>query len=443
MAIRLARRMRDWSAELGLVRPVQTDEDHNFRYVVLSGAWLGLLDGGVLTYLPVFLARLGATPTMLSLLTSGPYLVGILTYVPGGAYAERHSDQVKLANYFSLLARSSYVLLALLPLILAADTIPLVTVVLWSVAAIPTSVFLPALSTVFQKAVSPRRRARMIGGRWALLTVVSAVCIPLVGIMSDNLPFPVGYQIAFLLSFAGAVMSVVHFSRLRLPPFTAQAPPQDDRLSIPSRVRTFMRPLAESRLFVRYNLATLVFRLAMFVPSSLFSLYWVNELSAADTWIGLRGGIGYVVLAVGYVLWGRWANKLGHRSMLLLCGIGLGLYTLLTANVPSVQWLLPVAGVWGISQSGLDIGLLDMMLAVCPEGRQPSFVAAANVLISLSAFLGPLLGAAIAQTLGLRHALWIGGGLEILGAILFLWLPRSKELLSYPVAASDAVSDLS
>jgi predicted MFS family arabinose efflux permease len=312
---------------------------------------------------------------------------------------------------------------------LAPASIPIVTVVLWSVAAIPTSVFLPALSTVFQKAVSARRRARMIGGRWALLTVVSAVCIPLVGIMSDSLPFPVGYQIAFLLSFAGAVMSVVYFSRLRLPPFSSQSQPSADRLPVAARVRLFLRPLTESRLFVRYNAATLVFRLAMFVPSSLFSLYWVNELSATDTWIGLRGGLGYLVLAVGYIVWGRWANELGHRNMLLVCGVGLGLYTLLTASVPAMQWLLPVAAVWGISQSGLDIGLLDMMLAVCPEGRQPSFVAAANVLISLSAFLGPLLGAAIAQTFGLRNALWVGGGLEILGALLFLWLPRQSELL--------------
>lgn len=425
--VNLVRQLAARGGRAGTARRPRSEEDRNARYLVLSGASLGLVDGGVTTYLPVFLARLGATPTIIGLLTSGQYLMGALTYIPGGAYAERCPDQVQLANRFSVLTRVGYLGIALLPFVLSPAQIPLAAVVLWSLTSIPSSVFVPAVFTVFQQAVSPKRRAQAVGARWALLTLVSATTIPLVGAMIDRIPFPSGYQIAFTLSFVGAALSVYHFSRVRIPAFVAQPAVSASRISWMARIRVFFRPLAESRPFVRYNVATLAFRLAMFLPVSLFSIYWVDDLRATDTWIGLRGGVAYIVLAAGYTLWGRWGARIGQRTVLIICGASLGLYSLSTALIPTMYWLLPVAAIWGGAQSGLDLGLMDMMLAVCPDGRQPSFIAAANMLISVAYFVAPLLGAALAQTIGVRLALMIIGGVQITSAVFFFWLPRRES----------------
>jgi MFS family permease len=428
MLVNLVRQLAARGGRARAARVPQSEEDRNAHYLVLSGASLGLVDGGITTYLPVFLARLGATPTMVSLLTSGQYLMGALTYIPGGVYAERCRDQVQLANRFSLLTRVGYLFIALLPWVLSPGYIPLGAVVLWALTSIPSSVFVPAIYTVFQQAVSPKRRSRAIGARWGLLTVVSATTIPLFGAMLDRVPFPSGYQIVFTLSFVGAVLSVYHFSRLRVPGFVAQPTMSAGGVSWMARIRIFFRPLAESRPFVRYNVATLAFRLAMFLPVSLFSIYWVDNLKATDTWIGLRGGVAYIVLAAGYTFWGRWGGRIGQRTVLIICGASLGLYSLATALIPTMYWLLPVAAIWGSAQSGLDLGLLDMMLAVCPDGRQPSFIAAANMLISVAYFVAPLLGASLAQTVGVRPALLIIGGVQITSAVFFFWLPRREPV---------------
>ena len=56
--------MRKMGAGLGsfvLGRNVATVEDRNYRNLLLSGAWFGPIEGGIFTYLSVFLARLGAT----------------------------------------------------------------------------------------------------------------------------------------------------------------------------------------------------------------------------------------------------------------------------------------------------------------------------------------------------------------------------------------------
>jgi hypothetical protein len=103
-----AQRLRSPAAPADQRIPMaQSVEDQNYRNLLINGAWLGPIDGGILNYLPVYLARLGASVSVLSLLTSGAALMGILAYIPGGAYAERHRDMVKLSVQAGFLVRFS------------------------------------------------------------------------------------------------------------------------------------------------------------------------------------------------------------------------------------------------------------------------------------------------------------------------------------------------
>jgi tagatose kinase len=61
-------------------------------HATVSAAWLGFIDGGIGTYLSVLLARLGATPGMMSLLSAGPQPVNMISLLPAGAFVERQSD---------------------------------------------------------------------------------------------------------------------------------------------------------------------------------------------------------------------------------------------------------------------------------------------------------------------------------------------------------------
>ncbi len=406
---------------------VETEEDHNYRHLLINGAWFGLIDGGIFTYLPVFLARLGASPSIVGMLTSGPSLVGILSYIPGGAYAERHSDLVKLTVRTAFIARISYPLIALLPFVLAPAYIPIAVVILWSLTSIPNAIHIPAWTAVMQKAVSPQRRAQLNGTRWALLSMVSAGAVTFFGYMLDRVPFPGGYQVVFLISFVAAVLNLYYFAQVRVPPFDPGRVERAANMGFTARVLAFLRPFTESSQFVRYNLASLAYRFALNMPVALYSIYWVNDLKATDTWIGLRGTVGYVALVAGYRFWGRVANRMGHRRVLLICGTALGLYPLLTALAPAMQWLLPVAVLWGFAAAGVDIGLFDMLLAVCPDGRQPSFAAAAQMLMSVVSFVAPLMGAALAQGWNVQAALFVIGGLQLVSASLFLLLPSREQ----------------
>ncbi len=75
----------------------------------------------------------------------------------------------------------------------------------------------------------------------------------------------------------------------------------------------------------------------------------------------------------------------------------------------------------------MDIGLFDMLLAVCPDGRQPSFAAAAQMLMSVVSFVAPLMGAALAQGWNVQAALFVIGGLQLVSVSLFLLLPSREQ----------------
>jgi MFS family permease len=403
--------------------------DRNCSNLIISGSWVGLIEGGIITYLPVFLARLGASPTLMSLLTAGQFLVGMVAYIPGGAYAERHTNQVRLANITSIIARSAYLLIALLPLAFGEGILPPLIVAVWTLAAVPTAVFVPSFFTVVQQAIPVHIRAQFLGVRWAIMTIISAISVPLFGLLLDYTPFMLGYQIVFGCSFLASVLHMVHFGQIQVSPFAARSRGTYGNRSWLEGVRAFLRSFAENPLFVRYSLATLAFRVALYIPYALFSVYWVRDLHASDTVIGLRGGVGYAFLALGYVLWGRWSHRWGDRTVLLLSGLLFGFYPLSTALIPSMEWLPAVAALWGFAGAGMDIGLFAMMMALSPEDQRPRFVAATYVLSSFTSFVGPLLGAALAESLGVRICLLIGGGLQLLSVLFFLRLPSREEIL--------------
>jgi MFS family permease len=403
-----------------------SQEEKNARNLILSGAWLGFIDAGILTYLGVYLARIGATPTTLGLLSSGPQLINMLVLLPAGAFVERQTDLVRFSNRIAVVHRSHFLLIALLPFFLSQSDIAAGAIIIWSLSAIFSAMYLPAFMAVIQRSVSPQMMPRVNGSRWALYSVVGAILIPAFGIMTDHLTFPTGYQIAFALSFFGALPNIFFFAKVRTPPFVAERSTADAARPLRARLAEVTRPFLESKRFVRFNLATAFFRVSLGIPAGLFSIFWVDNLHATDTWIGIRGAVAYASLVVGYSLWGRVAGRVGHRSLLLIASL-IGLYPIATALSPTVEWMVLAAILWGVFVAAIDIGIVDMLLAACPEGRQPSFIAAANVLGSLELFIAPLLGALLAQVFGVQTALIVSGVMQIVSGAFFLLLPSHAE----------------
>lgn len=390
------------------VRPASR-EDRNVRYLLAQTALAGVVQGGIVTFLPVFLARLGASTLLVSLLTALPALVTIGLSLPAGLIVARWTRLVATSARWYYLLRLTYLMVALAGL-LAPPWGPLLIVLLWGLSAIPSTIANTAWYSVLAAAVAPERRPVINGVRWALLGLVSAGSVALFGEVLEALPFPTGYVAVFLLSALAGFLNVWFYAHLEIddPPPSAVTTP----VARSARLAALVAPLARRSPFRTYTVLTLLLRVGLFLPAGLYSVFWVRDLGASDAWIGWRTTVGNAALTLGYYLWGRYASRSPHRRVLALAGGGLGLYPLLTAlTAPETLWLLLVAAlVWGLCAAGVDVALFEGLLQTTPDDERPRYVALNTALANLVAFLAPILGAALADGLGVRWALVTAGG---------------------------------
>jgi MFS family permease len=423
--------MRGWRS------PPATVEDRNVRNLIAQTALAGVVQGGIVAFLPVMLARMGASAMTVSLLSSGLALTSIAMAIPSGPIVERQRRLVGWSARYFLLVRGFYVLIALAAF-LPSELAPLVCVLLWGATGIPAAIANNAWYGVLAGAVSPRRRPAVNGARWALLGLVSAICVAIFGRTLDLLAFPAGYQLCFLLSAVAGALQIHYYARLEIPD---REPSQSAPASgLRAQVAAVVGPLREGGEFLHYTIGTSILRIGLHLPIGLFSLFWVNELHASDTWIGLRSTVGNVALTVGYYAWGRLANRLGHRRTLGFAGLGLSLYPAMTAASPSVEWLLPAALIWGLFASGIDMSLFEGLLEVCPPERRPEFVAVNTFVANVIAFLAPLLGAWLAGQFGIRPILYVATlfHLAAVGAVVYLSIGRRTGGIKAPTEGGSA-----
>ena len=363
----------------------------NIRNLIFQTALAGVVNGGIAAFLPVFLVRLGAGTVAVSLLTALPAVVTILLSLPSGAIVARQRRLVRSSAISYLLLRICYLLVALVAA--AEPSLAAVLIVaIWGLSAVPSTIANTAWYSVLAEAVPPRRRPVVNGVRWALLGLVSALTVAAFGRLLDSLPFPLNYQIVFLISFVAGLLNVYFYSRLEIPD-REPAVPETQRPALRTQVAELLRPLTEGGTFLTFCITTTVLRVGLFLPVGLYSVYWVNNLAATDTLIGLRTTIGNVALMLGYYFWGRQASARGHERVLVITALGLGFYPLLTGLADRPELLLPAALIWGIFASGIDVSLFEGLILVTPDDRRPRFVAVNTALANIVAFAAPIVGA--------------------------------------------------
>jgi MFS family permease len=409
----------------------------NIRLLYFDMSWQGLITAGIGTFIAVFLVRLEASPFVLSLLTAVPALVTIVLSVPLMPLIERRRDLVRVVTVTRIGSRACFLLIALVPFLLTGDQrvlLPPVVVALWGLSAVFSSATTPAFTAVLAEVVPPRERPRVNGGRWAAYSLVTAVCVAIMGWMLDLIAFPGNFQLVFAISFFAGFVSLAAFDRIRMPE-RAEGAPKQRQVHLLRYFQDLGRTSLREPAFAAFLLTTFVYRLGLSLPIALYPLYWVNEVGASNAWIGYTTTASYGTLVVFYFLWGRFAPRLGSRRVLLIASIGLAFYPLLTPLVREPLWLIPVAMVNGVFAAGIDISFFEGLLEASPPEHRASFAAVNASVANLAIFVGPILGTALAGWIGLRPGFVVAGACCLMGAALFYWLSvGSKRAAQVAVA---------
>ncbi len=390
--------------------------------VQLEGTGVALANAAA-PFLPVFLVRLGATNFQVGLLSAMPAFTGLLLSVAVGSWLlSQHSVAPWYARTrtLSILAYGlTGIITLLLPPSLAVPTV----LIIWALATLPQVIVNITFSVVMNAVAGPKLRYDLLGRRWSMMGLITAVGIAVTGQVLERVRFPFNYQIAFMVLSLGGLVSLFFAARLRLPDYSIQnAPPHSAR----DQWRAFGSLLRGQPAFVSVASKRFLYMAGVTLAGPIIPLYYVRVAHADDGAIGLITTVQTLTLLIGYRLWTRLSQRRGSRAVLLLTTLALAVYPALMASTRQVVVIAVLAGLAGIFQAGFDLVFFDELMKRVPAGQAPLFVSFDQSAQNLAAVTAPLVGTLLADRLGLGGALIVSGGLRFAAFILFALGARAE-----------------
>jgi DHA1 family multidrug resistance protein-like MFS transporter len=160
----------------------------------------------------------------------------------------------------------------------------------------------------------------------------------------------------------------------------------------------------------------------------LFVQSLVPPTARLATITGLISGVQAGASAIGAVTLGRASDRIGYRRVLLAC-TALGALLYVPQFLVTTPWqLLILQGAVGLAMSGVLASTSALLANLAPEGRQGAVYGVDASVVSAANAVGPMLGASIAATVGLRAPfLLTAGTLTLAAGLVWLLVPRDRQ----------------
>lgn len=396
----------------------------NYRNVQIDGIAIGLTNAAT-PFLPVFLARLGASNLQVGLLTTMPAVTGLVLALAVGRFLHGKRNIVPWFSSSRLLYLSAYAMTGLAPFLVPSNLLIPAILAIWAAATIPQTVLNVTFSVVMNAVAGPERRYELLSRRWTILGFTTAVTVILVGGILDWIGFPVNYQVVFLCLSAGGLVSFYFSSHITLPESSPVPMPTGRKLR--ERIDSYLALVRSKPAFVSYTAKRFVYMTGVSLALPIFPLYFVREVHASDAWIGAISMVQTAIVLIGYPFWARQSRSRGSRFVLVATTLGACAYPLLAALTRQPAVITAAAGLAGLFQAGIDLVFFDELMKTVPEEYCAVFVSLAQEVLYFSTIVAPLLGILLAGIIGLAGALVVSGLLRLTGAALFAAGGRQRK----------------
>jgi MFS family permease len=414
------------------LQPGPSLQAQNIWNLNIEVAFFGFMFGVLQAFLNVYAIRLGASNTQIGLLNSAQPFIFAIGAIPAARFVERRRRHIPLIVASSMLYRFGVLALGLMPFLLSEHRAEAVVVIVL-LMSIPQVISNIAFSAMFAEIVPFEMRARVVSSRNTLLGLTGTLASFLGGLylgatLPPSLPlfepaftFPLNYQILLIFCFALSTIGVIYLNRVRAPDqAVAPAPAAREKRSLRRRFSDFVQPMITHREFGRYVLAIFIIHWGVYLPTGLYSIFWVRELHADDNFVGLILTVQSITTMVFFPFLPRIANQLGTRAVVAVSIIIISLYPLLTAFVTRLEPLLLISITGGIGNAMFGLGTFNLLLETTPQERRPSFIAIFNTAAFTAGTIAPFIGTALLDFMDIRADLLLSFAVRFAGFLAFM-----------------------
>ncbi len=380
--------------------------------------------GGVL--LTNFLLELGASPTEIGLLASIPMLANLMQ--PIGAYfSERTSSRHYYCLWIYGIARSLWAGLAIAIFAVGQRHAAPASLINVTLGIVFLSYFLGAIGSApwlsWMAALVPRPlRGRYFSLRNSAATLTNLISLPLMGLMVSKwksgsiegygLVLTLGV-IAGLISlwFQNFMVDVNPQTRQRavaLPKASDHTPncepgrAKDNIGSTPSLQLLPQPGFWQNPNFLKFLLYFNLWTFSVSLSAPFFNVYMLNDLALDLNQVTIYNSLSAGANLLLLMIWGKLADRIGNRPILLGVGIVFAVFPLLwlvTGTNATSTWIwLPLLHVIaGGTAAAIDLCSNNLQLDIAPEHNQSTYFGVAAAFAGISGALGTTGGGFLAQ----------------------------------------------
>ena len=398
---------------------------NNLRWnLIVRTADLGLWHGGqslasIVTVIPAFAARLGASNTVIGLI---PAIQMTCMSLPGiffANYIEQSGRLLPFLMRYTALERLPLLIVAIAAYFLAQSNPKLtlaLTLMALTVMYVAGGAMLPAWMGLMAKIFPVNVRGRFFALVGFLGAAMGLGASGAIGYVLDTFPYPLGYVVC--LAFASIVMGagVIILAYVR----EAHVVPERPRVDLGDYLSRLPSILRVNRNFTWYLAARSVASFGA-MSTGFFTVYALGELDMAEWQIG---AFTFAMLAAQVVVFpvvGYLADRFGHKLV-----ITAGTAFLVLANVEAVLaaeqgWLIYLVFVAvGAISSVTSVSGFNILLEFAPADQRPTYLAVGVLVQAPLAFAAPIVGGFIADSAGYHSMFWVAAVLSLAATILLV-----------------------
>lgn len=400
----------------------------------------GCVTGGVL--LTNFLLELGATSVEIGLLSSIPMLVNLLQ--PLGAYlSERTTSRHRYSLWIFGSSRLLWLILLLGIIALSDSQTGRHRLVIWTLAISFATHILGALGSAswfsWMAALVPRQlRGRYFGIRNSAASSINLICVPLMGLgisiwQGGTIQ---GYSIVLGLGIAAGIISLTfQFFMADVNPLSPL--PDRKRSTTQDNVDSAPQWYKDSN-FLTFLIYFGVWMFAVNLSAPFFNLYMLDNLHLDISLVTLYGSLTAGANLLMLLLWGRLADRIGNRPVLVLVGILVAITPLLWLGIESNSaslwlWIPLIHLLTGGTWAAIDLCCTNLQMSVAPSPKsQATYFAIAAAIAGVTGTIGTTAGGFLAQltSLGSLPGLFALSAVLRLVALLPLVFVREHRAMS-------------
>lgn len=158
-----------------------------------------------------------------------------------------------------------------------------------------------------------------------------------------------------------------------------------------------------------------------------FQQLGVEDVGDVALWTGLSLGVTPAITALMAPIWGRLADRFGRKIMVERSLASFVVVMAAMAWVTAAWQVFALRALQGLF-AGYGALTLAMAADVAPKGRVPFAIGIVQTAQRLGPAIGPVLGASVAQVVGLRRAFLVTAGFYVIALVLVFFMYDERGL---------------